>query len=70
LVYTGFGCVQYRDCPGALEFTQMQSRRIAAGANPYDPVGKTSGDVPTPSDYAKAQRGEQAEFLRLTAVRA
>jgi SAM-dependent methyltransferase len=70
LVSTGFERVQYRDCLGALEFTQLQSRRIAAGADPYDPTGITSGVVPVPSDYGYARHGERAEFLRVTAVRA
>lgn len=70
LATAGFGQVEYRDCPGALEFTQIQSRRIAAGSDPYDPLGELSGVSPGPSDYAQARYGEHAEFLRLTAIRA
>jgi hypothetical protein len=65
----GFANIRFHECPGALQFTQLQSRRIAIGADPYDEEAGPTGAAPGEADYRAALSGTNAEFLRVTASR-
>lgn len=70
LIEAGFGGLRYREQPDALEFTQSQSRKIAAGQDPYGSLSAGVAAVPSASDFLKARVGPAAEFLCVTATRA
>lgn len=62
----GFDALQFHPCPGALAFTADQSRKIAAGDDPY---GNSAGVGRGPTRHEMRiadETGERSEFLALT----
>lgn len=66
----GFRKIRFHPRPDALEFTAPQSRRIAAGFDPYS-TDEPRTSVPTPglADKVRSLFGNTAEFLTVTAVK-
>jgi SAM-dependent methyltransferase len=67
----GFEHVRFHPNPGAFPFTSLQSRKLAAGLDPYAAVGEARlGSAPTLRQRLRARAGHRSEFITLTAARA
>ena len=70
LAIAGFIRPKYRSSNDALRFIVEQSRRMAAGFDPYDPAAPGIGRFPTPIEKVRAWLpGRNSEFLIVTANR-
>lgn len=62
--------LRFHACPGAFEFTQLQSRRIASSCAPYDTMAQLTDTPPRRRDFREAARaGPNAEFITFTALK-